>query len=153
MAKKKAAKPKATTLRAAPKKKQSTREAERVLRRGPVRRRTPRAAPLPGMEDARIAALDDAAGTMADIREQMNELRAQEAETLQSALNLMRKHEKTTWRAHGVEFVRVPGEERLRCRTTKEKATAETEDENGSGDLEPMDAIHEATDVDEFATV
>lgn len=148
--KKKAEKPKAVARRAAPKKKQSRRAAERILRTGPVRR--PKAQPLPGMEDARITALDDVAGTMSDIREQINDLRGQEAETLQSALNLMRKHDKMTWRAHGVEFVRVPGEEKLRCRTTKEKATAETEDGDG-GDLEPMDAIHEEAEVGAFAGV
>ena len=92
-------------------------------------RRRPKDTPLPGMEDVRISALNDVAGRIADIREQKNDLIATENEELQTALNLMRKHEKVSWRAHGVEFVRVPGEEKLRVRTSKEKATAEVEEE------------------------
>ena len=93
------------------------------------------------MEDARISELDEVSGRVSDIRDAKNDLIAQENEQLQFALNLMRKHGKDSWRAHGVEFVRVPGEEKLRCRTTKEKATAEVEDEPIEDHLDPMDGL------------
>ena len=142
MAKKKAAKSNVNGRA----KKQTKRQADRVLRSGPVRTRPrtrPKDQPLPGMEDARIQALDDVAGTMSDLREQINDLRTQEGETMTSALNLMRKHDKQSWRAHGVEFVRVPGEERLRVRTSKERATAEVmeADEPIEDKLDPMDGL------------
>jgi len=91
--------------------------------------RRPRQVPLNGMEDVRIRSLDDCAASIAEIRDQMNDLRGQEADQLRRALTLMRKHERETWRAAGVELVRVPGEEKLRVRTSKEQATAEVEEE------------------------
>lgn len=93
--------------------------------------RQPRQAPLRGMEDVRIRALDDVATSIAETREQMNTLRGEESDHLRNALKLMRKHQRTTWRAAGVELARVPGEEKLRVRTTKQAATAEVEDEEG----------------------
>ncbi len=93
------------------------------------RRGRPRKVPLPGLEDTRIGSLDDICASVSEIREQLNTLRAEEAGQLRTALGLMRKHEKTTWRAAGVELARVPGEEKLRVRTTKEPATAEVEDD------------------------
>ncbi len=89
----------------------------------------PRKQPLPGLEDARIGSLDDVCASIAEVRESMNGLRADEAEHLRSALKLMREHRKTTWRAAGVELARVPSEEKLRVRSTKEKATAEVDDD------------------------
>jgi len=114
-------------------KKQTRRQAERVLKTGPIRKR-PRDIPLPGLEDARIGPLDDIAASISEVRASMNELRTTEAGYLQNALNLMRKYEKTAWRAHGVELVRVPGEEKLRVRTSKEQASAETDEDEGSDD-------------------
>lgn len=125
-------------------KKQSRRTVDAALRRGSIRRR-PRQASLAGMEDARIKPLDDIAATIAENREDMNKLRADDAGHLQTALGLMRRYNRTSWRAHGVELVRVPGEEKLRVRTTKAGATAETEDE-GPGALVAMDR---AADEDE----
>lgn len=108
---------------------QSKRDAERVLWRGPIRTR-PKDQALPGLEHLRIKPLDDICASISDTRAQQNDLRAEEAGLEQTALHLMRKHTKTAWRAHGVELVRVPGEEKLRVRTSREKATAETEPEN-----------------------
>lgn len=97
----------------------------------------PRQHPLAGMEDVRIDDLDEAAAALAEIRDQMNQLRTDEAGHLRNALKLMRQHKRTTWRASGVELFRVPGEEKLRVRTSKEKATAESEDD----DEEHVEAI------------
>jgi hypothetical protein len=101
----------------------------------PARTRTakgPRtqALPLPGGLGKRIQALDDCAAAIGEIRDQMAELRADEQGHKRTALNLMRRHDRTTWRHAGVELARVPGEEKLRIRKTKgENASAEvTED-------------------------
>jgi hypothetical protein len=88
------------------------------------------ALPLPGGLGKRIQALDDAAAAIGDIRDQMAELRADEQGHKRTALNLMRKHDRTTWRHAGVELARVPGEEKLRIRKTKgENASAEVDED------------------------
>jgi len=125
-------------------KKQTRRAAERVLKSGPIRKR-PRDIPLPGLEDARIGPLDDIAASISEVRASMNDLRTTEAGYMQNALNLMRQHDKTAWRAHGVELVRVPGEEKLRVRTSKDQATAETVEET---DDEPGDVFAEDAGLD-----
>lgn len=141
MAKKKAAPKKKATKRAAPKKaaKQSRKQVEKVLRNGPVQRRRPKAQSLPGMENiGQIPSLDRCCRALSDVRGQMSDLRADEAAEMQTALNELKRHNRTTYRQHGVELVRVPGEEKLRVRTSKEGASAETEED--AGDLDPMDA-------------
>jgi hypothetical protein len=97
-------------------------EAARRKAKGP---RT-QALPLPGGLGKRIQALDDCAAAIGEIRDQMAELRADEQGHKRTALNLMRRHDRTTWRHAGVELARVPGEEKLRIRKTKgENASAE----------------------------
>jgi hypothetical protein len=59
----------------------------------------------------------------------MAELRADENGQKRTALQLMRKHDRTSWRHAGVELARVPGEEKLRVRKSKESATAEVEED------------------------
>lgn len=81
------------------------------------------------MERQRIVALDNCAEAIAEIRAEKNELIQREGEQENIGLKLMRKHDKTSWRHAGVELVRVPGEEKLRVRTSKNKATAEVEPE------------------------
>jgi hypothetical protein len=104
-------------------------------------KRQPRQVPLGGMEDVRIRALDECAASIAEIRESMNELRTQEGDYLKNALKLMRKHDRTTWRAAGVELVRVAGEEKLRVRTSKEKATAEVEEDEADERVEVSEVV------------
>lgn len=124
-------------------KKQSKREAERVLTTGPIRTRKPRTQPLPGMEDARIKSLDDICASISETREELNKLRGEEGDLEKKALGLMRTHDQSSWRHAGVELVRVPGEEKLRVRTSKTKATAETdEDEDAdAGEVFAEDAV------------
>jgi hypothetical protein len=59
----------------------------------------------------------------------MNKLRGDEAGYEQSALRIMRESDLRTYRHAGVELSRVPGEEKLRVRTSRENATAETAEE------------------------
>ena len=86
------------------------------------------------MEEARHGALDRHCERIGEIREDMNALRASEAEEMRGALSYMRAAGITSYRHAGVELVRVPGEEKLRVRTSKEKATAETEEAPTSTD-------------------
>lgn len=103
---------------------------------------------LPGMGNARIKALDDICANIASTREDINNLKAEEAGYEQTALNQMRKHNKTTWAHNGVTLVRVPGEEKLQVKTTRARtATAENQDdspdaqsEEAGEDLQAMDA-------------
>jgi len=84
----------------------------------------------------RIKPLDDICASIAETRGQLNDLKGEEAGLEQTALALMRRHNKTAWRAAGVELVRVPGEEKLRVRTAYERtATAEVD----QGDQHPGD--------------
>lgn len=97
---------------------------------GALKKPQPRPRPLPGMENARISPLDNICQSIAETREQQNSLRQEEAGLETTALKLMRKHSKISWRHAGVELVRVPGEEKLRVRTSRGRsATAETEED------------------------
>lgn len=98
------------------------------------KRQTPRSQTLPGMEQVRHTKLDRLCEGISECREEMNEQRGIEAEKCRGALVYMHDNSITTYRYAGVELVRVPGEEKLRVRTSKEKATLETDDEEtGSG--------------------
>jgi hypothetical protein len=91
--------------------------------------RTPKNKPLPGMEDVRVEEIDETLHSLSDVRRQLNDLRSTEQGLMQRVMRLMREHEVTSARAYGVEAVRVPGEEKLRVRTSKEQATAEVEED------------------------
>lgn len=73
----------------------------------------------------------------------MAELRELEGTDLRTALKLMRQHDRMTWRAAGVELARVPGEEKLRVRTSKESATAESEEDDDDETVEAAET-HES---------
>lgn len=96
-----------------------------------------RSIPLPGLEQVRSQKLDNICESIADTREQMNTLRTEEKDEKRGALTTMRERNLTTYRHAGVELVRVPGEERLRVRTSKQDATAETIEE--APEPEPTD--------------
>lgn len=81
------------------------------------------------MEQTRNRRLDLACESVGELRESLNSLRSDEKTTLQAALREMHDKGVTAYRHAGVEFVRVPGEERLRVRTTKEDASDITVDE------------------------
>src|SRR3990167_10756478 len=114
--KKKLVAPKRGATKKAKAPKQSKREAEKVLRTGPIRR-APKNTPLPGMESiGQIAVLDNCCRRISEIRAEISELKADDSAEEQVALNAMRKHIRKSYSQHGVELVRVPGEEKLRVR-------------------------------------
>ncbi len=92
---------------------------------------------LPGV--SADAQMERYARNVADIRDEAGEL--------QGAHKRMRQLGKVSWRAAGVEFVRVPGEEKLRVRTSKEASTAETEPDE---DAPASDGIGPDDDREEF---
>ena len=135
--KRKAAKPtrKPAARRASPKA-----AAARTKRKGPSPQR------LPGVEeDPPIAALEKVCQSIAETREALNDLKQEEAGYEQAALNLMRRNDRTSYQAHGVTLVRVPGEEKLQVKTTRERtATAQT-----PAEPEEAEAVDDVDGADE----
>lgn len=101
----------------------------------PPKPRGPRSQALPGMEQVRSVKLDHLCESIGETREKMNELRGEEKGDKIAALKAMRERELTTYQHAGVELSRMPGEEKLRVRTTKNAATAAVV-EDGQGDAE-----------------
>jgi len=87
------------------------------------KRRNPSAQTLPGLEQVRSVKLDRLCESIGDGREQMNKLRTEEKDDNRQALRIMHDEDRTVYRHAGVELVRVPGEEKLRVRTTGEDAS------------------------------
>lgn len=108
------------------------------------KRTGPRSQPLPGMEQVRNAKLDRFCESIGEMREQMNTLRADESGELQGALREMHDRNVTAYRHAGVEMVRVPGEEKIRVRTSKEKASDMTPSDTGDDDRNEL--LDELTD-------
>jgi hypothetical protein len=157
---KKMFKPSAKKAKAArtPKKWTSGRGAERAAE---ARKTTavPKQPPL--IKGVRIAALDKVFENIADTRAAMNRLRGEEADYERHAHRLMREHKKNTWSWAGVEASRIPGEEKLRIRTSRETSTASNDDGDqqqpepkeidGAGDQQLQKAADELEDAIEDA--
>ena len=88
---------------------------------------------LEGMEHLpRIPSLHKIASSLADVREKANELHTTEKGLVQRALDLMQKHERTIYKAHGIELIRVPGGDKLRVRLREDgESDQEAGDEGG----------------------
>lgn len=81
--------------------------------------------------------LDRLCESIGEGREAINKLRGEEKGDKQGALREMHSRSVVAYRHAGVELVRVPGEETLRVRTTKEDASEITEEtEASSGEVE-----------------
>lgn len=92
-----------------------------------TRRKGPRQQALPGTVDEPVKALDNLCQSIYETRDAIADLQGEEAGLEQSALQLMRKHDRTTYQRHGVQLVRVPGEEKLQVKKARERtATAAT---------------------------
>ena len=109
--------------------------------KGPSRPKRAAQKPLPGMENLKDRVLSKLAKGVADERHNQAESQGIEANLLQAAQKRMQTLNATVFTDQGVEFVRVPGEEKFRCRLTKAKATqtSATEDEEAEDERpEPM---------------
>lgn len=100
--------------------------------------RKPRSQPLPGMEQVRRTFLDRRAERVSEIRAQKNALILEETDELRKTLRYMHDEGIKAYKFAGVEFERVEGEEKLRCRTSKETAT----------EMLPPDAGDEVAEVE-----
>ena len=126
--------------------KQTTRQVARILDAGPVRRRSvpptrPKTPILPGMENmVADRELDTLCSAIADNLHIINEA----SETLKglkfNGVQALRKKGRTVYKSHGVEIVRVPGEEKLRTRLVKGEGAANDEHGTiGAGELDNLD--------------
>jgi hypothetical protein len=84
---------------------------------------------LPGMENRKIKALQDAAMDYADIRDQRVALTAQEVELKQKLIELMHKHERETYTYSGVTITLVHEEESVKVKVSKPKDEESEEEE------------------------
>lgn len=85
------------------------------------------------IEDARIKPLDDCAASIADVRDNMNELRGEEKGYLSTARSLMHKYGKSVYKHAGVEIVLVPGDEKVRVRILKDDGNASSSGSDDAG--------------------
>lgn len=97
------------------------------------RSRQPRQQAL--IEDARIKPLDDCAASIADVRDNMNELRGEEKGYLSTARSLMHKYGKSVYKHAGVEIVLVPGDEKVRVRILKDDGNASASGQSDAPDV------------------
>jgi hypothetical protein len=93
----------------------------------PVKR--PRQQRIPGTEDAKIDALEDAAQDYAAKRDQRMQLTIQESDLKMTLLRLMKENKKETYRRDGVEINIVHEEETVRVRIGKSELIKELFDE------------------------
>lgn len=124
--------------------KQSKSAAEKILRRGKLRRR-PEQPGLPEMEHAGVdKKMDEICQRIGNRHAEMNDLRNDDAADYQLALTRLQKIGRMSYNRFGVEMVRVPGEEKLRVRTSgKGQATAEVDE---TPEVEAMDVVDDGRD-------
>ena len=76
---------------------------------------------LPGMEDAEIEELEDAAREYANVRDDRISLTREESSMKETLLGLMKKHKKEKYVHDGVEVKLVHEEETVKVRIIKDK--------------------------------
>jgi hypothetical protein len=118
-------------------KKKASLKNEYVNRKAKKKGKTPRSQVLPGMEQVRNRNLDRLCESIGEAREQLGVLRGEEKTDIGRALREMHDKDVVVYRHAGVELVRIPGEETIRVRTTKEKAS----------DVTPSEGADEAPDA------
>jgi hypothetical protein len=138
MAKKKKAAKAAKRGKAAPARKVKAKAARvsKVAAKSRARKRMPAQQSFDGF---RHRDCDRICQGIAETRGEMNRLRGEETDLELQALKAMRAHDITAYQHAGVELVRVPGEEKLRVRTARERtATAETAEVEPEGEAVPQ---------------
>ena len=98
------------------------------------RAKLPQERVLPTLEDVTIEDLDNVCHSIAECRDTMAVARNDEKGLEQTALALMHRHKRTTYHGSGVELALVPGEEKLRVRTSKANATGSVQADDETGD-------------------
>lgn len=108
---------------------QSQPKIAEALNKAVTRAKRPKDQPLPGMEDMRDRVLDRLASGVADERHVQAASRGTEAGYLQAAHRRMIEVNRMVFRAHGVEFIRVPGDEKIRARLVPGGSSEEQPDD------------------------
>lgn len=120
------------TVKAPKKPKKADKPAPKKPAKVKERTRQPKAEPLPGM-NVRVKELDDLAHDFAEARDSKNEAIGEEDRLNGEIFDAMRRHKIQVWKASGMEFARVPGGEKLRCRKLKDKSERASVNETAAG--------------------
>lgn len=97
------------------------------------------------MEQVRIARLDNLCEAIAETRGEINDLKATEIGNEQAALKVMQANDVMAYKHGGVQLLRVPGDEKLSVRTSKETSN----DAGSGGEAEGEDAGTDAGEAGE----
>src|SRR6266850_786549 len=113
----------------ATKKKTAKKKASKPKPRKPVevKRKTARQPRLPGMQDAKISGLHNAALDYAEIRDQRQELTTQEVDLKQRLIKLMHDNSKETYDYNGVHIELVHEDETVKVRIKRIKEGEDVE--------------------------
>ena len=91
------------------------------------------------MEQVRNTKLDNLCEAIAETRATINDLKQTEAGNEQAALKVMQQYQVSSYKHGGVQLVRIPGDEKLSVRLSKD-----TSNDAGEGDAEGEDAAADA---------
>lgn len=126
-----------------PAKKPTKKAAKKATKKAAPKARRPRQPRL--IDDMpKVRALDHICERLSGVREDKNELVAEEKGLIQNALAQMQHHDVRRYKAHGIELFRVQGDEKVRVRLV--------DDDNGDADDNPPAVDPEAGDVLDDAT-
>ena len=104
-------------------------------------KKIPRQDALPGMGDRKIAAIENAALSYAEIRDERQELTRQEVDLKKKLLDLMHKAGKTEYKRNGISVVIKMEEETVKVRVKSEDDLDVEVPEQPSSAPEPEESI------------
>jgi hypothetical protein len=109
--------------------------AKKAAKKKAAKKPKPRQQQLGGMDHLpKIQALHNVCETLAEVREEKNDLVTKEKELTAKALELMQRNNRTTYQAHGVELARIPGADKLRVRLAEGEAETSPEEAGDGAD-------------------
>jgi hypothetical protein len=111
-------------------------KAARAKKKSNVKR-IPRQEVIPGMGDAKIAAIENAALDYAEIRDERQELSQSEAELKQKLMDLMHKAGKEEYKRNGIHVWIEVKEETVKVRVKATEDTDEDEEPKAKSKPEP----------------
>ena len=85
-----------------------------------AKKKIPRQKPLPGIGDAKITAIENAALDYAEIRDERQELTKRESDLKESLIKLMHKAGKTEYKRNGISVRLVVEEETVKVRVRED---------------------------------
>jgi hypothetical protein len=110
----------------------------------PEPKKIPRQKSLPGMENTKIAAIENVAFDYAEIRDQRQALTVQEVDLKSKLIDLMHKAGKTEYKRNGISVKLVPEAETVKVRVKEEDISpitaAEVEEPVEQEEPEPVEA-------------